>query len=138
MGGGAAPKDDRVSPIGPSGVAERAFGRCSEADASGLVDIARFTGRISGAGDCIFARTTITSGNERTMNLKFGYSDAISIYLNGQIEFFGNSGYRQRDPSFLGIIGLHDAVYLPLKKGPNELLLIVAESFRFFIRINSP
>jgi sugar lactone lactonase YvrE len=37
--------------------------------------------------------------------------------------------YQQRDPSFLGIIGLFDAVYLPLKQGDNELMLAVFESF---------
>ncbi len=61
--------------------------------------------------------------------MSYGYSDAIVIFLNGQPVSFGNSAYQQRDPSFLGIIGLNDAVYLPLKKGENELMLSVAESF---------
>jgi len=62
------------------------------------------------------------------MEVKFGYSDAIIIFLNEQKIFFGNSGYTQRDPSFLGIIGLNDALYLPLKKGNNELLIGLVEA----------
>lgn len=98
-------------------------------DPSGLVDIARYTGRSSQATDCVWAKTSIFSEEKRTMELLFGYSDAISIFLNGDIVFSGNSAYRQRDPSFLGIVGLNDAVYLPLNPGENELLLLIAEAF---------
>jgi sugar lactone lactonase YvrE len=96
---------------------------------SGLVDIGWHTGRTGREPDCVYARTTITSDQDITKELTFGYSDAIVVFLNGNLLFSGNSAYRLRDPSFLGIIGLNDAVYLPLKKGDNELLLLVAESF---------
>jgi len=100
-----------------------------KSEPSGLVDISRFVKKAGGAADCIFARTIINSDEDKVMNLKFGYSDAVSIFSNGNLIFFGNSSYRQRDPSFLGIVGLNDAVYLPLKKGENELILMIAESF---------
>lgn len=100
-----------------------------QSDVTGLVDISRYRGRTSRAGDCVFARTIIESDNDTILNLRFGYSDAVFIFLNGYLTFFGNSAYLQRDPSFLGIVGLNDAVYLPLNKGENELLLLVAESF---------
>jgi sugar lactone lactonase YvrE len=100
-----------------------------QSDPTGLVDISRYRERTSQAGDCIFARTTIESDNDTVLNLRFGYSDAVFIFLNGDLVFFGNSAYLQRDPSFLGIVGLNDAVYLSLKKGENKLLLLVAESF---------
>jgi sugar lactone lactonase YvrE len=99
-----------------------------QSDPTGLIDVSRYRGR-SGAADCIFARTTISSVRDTVLNLRFGYSDAIILFLNGDPIFFGNSAYRQRDPSFLGIIGMNDAVYLPLKAGDNQLLLMVAESF---------
>ena len=60
--------------------------------------------------------------------LEFGYSDKVSIFLNRRILFTGDSSFRSRDPLFLGVAGLNDAVYLPLQKGENELLLIVSES----------
>jgi sugar lactone lactonase YvrE len=96
---------------------------------SGLVDVARYTGRIGRETDCVLARTVLHEETETVREIRFGYSDAVTLFLNGELLFAGNSAYRLRDPSFLGIIGLNDAVYLPLKKGDNELLLMVAESF---------
>ncbi len=96
---------------------------------TGIVDISRYHGRKGADPDCIWARTTITSDKDEVKQFAFGYSDYVTIFLNGQILFTANSAYRQRDPSFLGIIGLNDYIYLPLKKGNNELLLLVAESF---------
>ena len=62
--------------------------------------------------------------------MSFGYSDDISIFLNGQIFFTGKSAFRSRGPTFLGIVGVdNDAVYLNLKKGENELVLAVTEIF---------
>jgi len=100
-----------------------------EPEARGLVDVARYVGRISREPDSIFARTTIRSEGGEIMRLELGYSDAVSVFLNGEILFTGTSAYTQRDPSFLGIIGFFDAVYLPLEPGANELSLIVSESF---------
>jgi DNA-binding beta-propeller fold protein YncE len=100
-----------------------------KSDRSGLVDIARYVKRIGREPDCILARSIIHSEKEEAKKLIFGYSDAIHVFLSGRFLFSGSSAYRERDPSFLGIVGLHDAIYLPLKEGENELLLIVTESF---------
>ncbi|UCD75730.1 MAG: SMP-30/gluconolactonase/LRE family protein [Phycisphaerales bacterium] len=100
-----------------------------EGEPGGLVDIGRHVGRTGGPVDCVYARTTLHADADELRTIGFGYSDAVVMFLNGQIVFLGNSAYRQRDPSFLGIVGLNDNVYLPLKKGDNELLLAVVESF---------
>jgi hypothetical protein len=96
---------------------------------SGLVDIARYVRRIGREPDCILAKTSIYSDKDQIKKLLLGYSDEVSLFLNGRLLFYGNSSYQLRDPSFLGIIGLNDAVFLPLRKGENELLLMVAESY---------
>jgi len=96
---------------------------------AGLVDVSRYYGRTGREPDCVFARVMMPSNGNEVKKLLFGYSDAISIFLNGNHLFLGNSAYQQRDPSFLGIVGLNDTVYLPLKEGDNELLLIIAEAF---------
>jgi sugar lactone lactonase YvrE len=98
------------------------------ADANGLIDISRYFPR-SGEPDCVFARTSISADREEVRKLDFGYSDIINIFLNGKIVFSGNSTYQYRDTSFLGIAGYFDSVNLPLRKGENELLLSVAETF---------
>lgn len=98
-------------------------------EASGLVNISRYEPRIGPAPDCIMARTVIRSDKKQPIRFSFGYSDEVSIFLNGQKIFYGNSAYRYRDPSFVGVVGLHDAVYLTLEKGLNEIFLMVKETF---------
>jgi hypothetical protein len=76
----------------------------------------------------VYARTTVDSDREQTKKLYLGYSDEVSVFLNGRILFRGRSAQNFRDPAFLGIVNPeNDAVYLPLKKGSNELLLAVGE-----------
>lgn len=96
---------------------------------SGLVDISRYYGRQGALPDCIWAKTTIASERDQKKQFAFGYSDLIYIFLNGELLFTGNSAYQSRDASFQGIVGLNDYINLPLKKGNNELLINVAESF---------
>jgi hypothetical protein len=76
----------------------------------------------------IYARTTIESDRDQVKKLCIGYSDDVSVFLNGQILYRGRSAQGFRDPGFLGIVNPeNDAVYLPLKKGSNELMLAVSE-----------
>ncbi len=76
----------------------------------------------------IYARTSIDSDRDQVKKLYLGYSDDVSVFLNGQILFRGRSAQNFRDPGFLGIMNPeNDAVYLPLKKGRNELMLAVSE-----------
>ena len=98
------------------------------AQANGLLDIARTFGRLGIEPDGILARTVIQSDKDGPKKFWFGYSDEASIFLNGRLVFYGNSAYRYRDTSFLGIVGLFDAVSLALKKGPNEVLFVLGEA----------
>jgi hypothetical protein len=76
----------------------------------------------------VYARTRIESDRDQVKKLYIGYSDDVSVFLNGQILFRGRSAQNFRDPGFLGIVNPEDdAVYLPLKKGSNELILAVSE-----------
>ena len=95
---------------------------------TGLVDISRYYPRQRRAGDCILGKTTISVKKDTILHLGFGYSDFISIFLDKKPIFTGYSAYQSRDKSFLGIVGYLDNVYLPLKAGDNELLVMVGES----------
>jgi hypothetical protein len=76
----------------------------------------------------VYARTSIDSDRAGLKKLYLGYSDDVSVFLNGKILFRGRSAQNFRDPGFLGIVNPeNDAVYLPLKKGRNELMLAVSE-----------
>lgn len=98
------------------------------ADASGLVDVARHRGRLGPEPDAVLAKTVIRSEKDELRRFNFGYSDEVTLFLGGKPLFRGDSTYRQRDASFLGIAGLHDSVYLPLRKGENELTLLLVEN----------
>ena len=98
-----------------------------ESEASGLVNVSRFRKRPRSS--YVLAKTLIRSEKEQIKKLTFGYSDRIAIFLNGKVLFQGNSTFLSRDPEFLGIVGLHDAVFLNLEQGDNQLMLMVLEHF---------
>jgi hypothetical protein len=76
----------------------------------------------------VYARTSIDADRDQVKKLYIGYSDDVSVFLNGKILFRGRSAQNFRDPGFLGIVNPeNDAVYLSLKKGSNELMLAVSE-----------
>jgi hypothetical protein len=76
----------------------------------------------------IYARTSITADKDEVRKLALGYSDEVSVFLNGRILYRGRSAQAFRDPGFLGIVTPdNDALYLPLKKGSNELMLALSE-----------
>ena len=76
----------------------------------------------------VYARAVIDADREQVKKLCLGYSDEVSVFLNGKILFRGRSAQNFRDPGFLGIVDPeNDAVYLPLQKGKNELVLALSE-----------
>jgi hypothetical protein len=76
----------------------------------------------------LYARTNIDSDRDQLKKLEIGYSDDVTVFLNGKILYRGRSAQGFRDPGFLGIINPeNDAVYLPLHQGRNELLLALSE-----------
>jgi hypothetical protein len=76
----------------------------------------------------VYARTVIESDRDQVRKLSIGYSDEVSVFLNGEILYRGRSAQYFRDPGFLGIVNPeNDSVYLPLKKGRNELILVLTE-----------
>jgi hypothetical protein len=83
-------------------------------------------GRVRGSL-VVFARSVLQSPRDEIRRLQFAYSDGMTIYLNGQPLFFGMNPQGLRDN--LGLMPLDggDAVYLPLKRGRNELVVAVTE-----------
>jgi hypothetical protein len=76
----------------------------------------------------IFARTTIHSDRNEVRKLSLGYSDEIVAYLNSRPIYAGNNTQAFRQPEFLGLLDADsEAVYLPLKKGDNELMFAITD-----------
>jgi hypothetical protein len=90
----------------------------------------------------VYARTEIVSERDQIKKLYVGYSDDVSVFVNGKIFYRGRSAQGFRDPGFLGIMNPeNDAVYIPLKKGRNELVLAVSElggGWGFICRLAEP
>ncbi|MDO1445309.1 hypothetical protein Q0590_03555 [Rhodocytophaga aerolata] len=94
---------------------------------NGLANIATLTG-FTKEQNTVFARVSIESDKAQVKKFVFGFSDRVKVFLNNQLLFSGNDDFTSRDYRFLGTIGYFDAVYLPLKKGKNELWLAVSET----------
>jgi len=97
-------------------------------EANGVTNLARVQG-VTREKNTAFARVTLHSETEQIKKLNFGYSDRVRVYLNQQVIYSGTNFYRSRDFRYLGTIGLFDSVYLPLRRGDNELWFAVSESF---------
>ena len=87
------------------------------------------SGRVPGS-KFVFARTTIHADRDEVHKMNLGYSDQVVVFLNAKPIYSGNNAYHSREPDYLGLLDVNsDAVYLPLKKGDNELVLAVTEFF---------
>jgi hypothetical protein len=83
------------------------------------------TGRIAGCR-VVYARTNIEAGEAGPRRLQYTYSNGVVIYLNGQplAMAMNPAGLR----SNLGVMAhMGDAVYLPLKRGANQLIFAVIQ-----------
>ncbi len=100
-----------------------------QAEANGLVNLSRYVKAGSAEPHTVLARTRVHASKPREVRLSLGYSDDVTVFLNGKPVFSGQSGYRSRDPSYVGVVGLFDTVFLPLRKGLNEIFLMVTDSF---------
>lgn len=106
-------------------LAKRSWTRLAT-ERSGLANLARVQG-IHLRKNTVFARQVIVSDRERIARLDFGFSDRVRIYLDRRLLFRGDDSGGSRDYRFLGSIGYFDALYLPLSRGENELLMAVSE-----------
>lgn len=78
----------------------------------------------------VYARATVYSDRDQVKKMNLGYSDEATVFVNRKPVFTGRSAFLFRDPGFLGIMDVeNDAVFVPLKRGKNELLLAVSEYF---------
>ena len=78
--------------------------------------------------NCAFARIIIQSDKDQVKKVTFGFSDKVRLYFNDQLLFSASDTWRSRNYRFLGTIGYYDEIYLPLKKGDNELWLAISEA----------
>ena len=97
-------------------------------ESTGLANLARLQG-VAGGKNTVFARLVIRSEREQVKRVRFAFSDEVRVYFNDRLLYGGSDRYTSRDYRFLGTVGLFDELYLPLRKGENELWMAVTENF---------
>jgi hypothetical protein len=98
-----------------------------QAEATGMVNLARAHG-LEKDKNTVFAKAVVKADSAVVKAMEFGFSDAVKVYVNGQLMFAGNDSYESRDYRFLGTVGFYDTLYLPLQEGENEIMFAVTES----------
>ena len=97
------------------------------AEEKGITNLARAA--VGKEGRSILARLSIGADEGTSSSVRFGYSDLVSVYLNGRLLYKGDNTYVTRDYRYLGTIGQFDEVPLWLEEGNNELVFVVSEGF---------
>jgi len=80
-------------------------------------------------GNTVLAETTLIADEDGEALVRFGYSDRVQVFLNGERLFVGANDWRSRDYRYLGTISRHVAVPLNLRAGENTLSFAVSETF---------
>jgi len=101
------------------------------ADPGGLVMLGRHVAVPAGVRrPATAARVILRADREGPRAFDFAYSDEVSVFLNGSLLYSGNMSYSYDEPRREGLIALgQETLYLPLRRGENELIMVVSETF---------
>jgi hypothetical protein len=83
------------------------------------------TGRIAGSR-IVYGRATIAAPRDETRRLHYAYSNGVVVYLNGRPLAFAMNPNGLRGLGVMARVG--DAVYLPLRRGRNQLVFAVIQA----------
>lgn len=105
--------------------------RAVETEPNGLLPFDRVLDWPSGARRATaLARFQLPSSAARTVRLHLGFSDDVSVFLNGTLVYSGVHGYSYNFPRRDGLITFDQAtLYLPLRAGENTVILAVSDTF---------
>lgn len=105
--------------------------RAVPVEESGLVNLNRALGPQRGRWTG-FARTIVKASEARTVRLELGYSDDVTVFLNGELAYAGVNGFESRHPEYMGFVKPeYESVALKLRAGDNEIVLAVTDDQRF-------
>lgn len=101
------------------------------AEPSGLVALSRYRAKPEGVRRAtLLAKLNLEAAVAGVHRFNFGYSDEVSVFLNGSLLFSGNDSYSFNFPRRQGLISIDQgSIYLPLKAGENELILAITDVF---------
>jgi hypothetical protein len=119
-------KADRASATVPSGLDWKSI----SAEESGLVNLnAVFAAQGPQARFTAYARTFIDAPAARRLPAGIGYSDDVTVLVNGEPVYSGINGWNSRTPDYVSFVNADfERVWLPLKAGRNEIVLAVTDN----------
>ncbi len=102
-----------------------------KANADGLVEVERFVTRPEGVRRVsVLARLSLAADTATTRRLDLGFSDEVSVFLNGRLLLVDDESYSFNLPRRQGLWGTDQlSVFLPLEPGANELILALTDRF---------
>ena len=87
----------------------------------------------------VYARTTIDSDRDQVKKLYIGYSDDVSVFVNGDLVYSGINGWDSRSPAFASFVDARwESVSLPFKAGENEVVLVTRHGERVVPKASKP
>jgi hypothetical protein len=105
----------------------------AEVEESGLVNINRvFRAQPQQGRFTAFLRTIITVPAAGRQLAGIGYSDDVTVFVNGESIYAGVNGWDTRTPEYVSFVDPNfERVWLPLRPGANEVVLAVTDDQRF-------
>jgi len=125
-----APEEGDILEL-PSEVIESANWKATAVNSAGLLEIERHVVRPEGARRAsVLARLVIPSKEAATRRLDLGFSDEVSVFLNGRLLAIDDERYSFNFPRRQGLLTSKQlSLFLPLEAGDNELVLAITDSF---------
>ena len=103
----------------------------ARAEESGLVNVNRLF-PVQKGRSVIFAKHTLRSDAARRVLAGIGYSDDVTVFVNGEPVYIGINSWDSRTPALNSFVDTRwESAFLPLREGDNEIVLAVADDQRF-------
>jgi hypothetical protein len=100
---------------------------------SGLVNLNRlFPAKPQQGRFTAFLRTTVTAQASSRLLAGIGYSDDVTVFVNGEPIYSGVNGWESRAPGFASFVDPRfERIWLRLRAGANEIVLAVSDDQLF-------
>jgi hypothetical protein len=103
----------------------------ARSEESGLININRLL-PVQKTRSVIFAKHTLRSEAARRVLAGIGYSDDVTVFVNGEPVYLGVNAWDTRTPQLNSFVDARwESAFLPLRAGDNEIVLAVADDQRF-------
>ena len=125
-----APADDLLTEL-PTELPNESAWQTVPANADGLVELERYVTRPEGVRRAaVLAAVRITAERAAIRRLDLGFSDEVSVFLNGRLLVADDESYSFNQPRRQGLLTADQlSVFLPLERGANQLVLAIVDRF---------